>query len=603
MKKMKKPFAIMLALIMVLAFIPAAAMAAEDPYYGKNYDHIDVKVDGKYNISVDGTPYTLDGILQSNSIEVQIGSTTYDFSKYQVEQQTESGRREYEINVNELSPSSIEWVQGTYKMNNVYVSARMLFSDVPEILKKILPTITVGEINYYYADIENMKYTGVQECTRGNGMRSEGNTGTPTGLDLYITAEGIGVYITKGKLAIEKIIVNEDGTVIEDKTPFSFTITGNGNSNAYSKTVEVKGGETVTLTDLPAGTYTITESQRKGYAIRAIDGEPTNNYSKDYVVVVKQDTEIPVAQFTNTKLNEKSSINIKKTASGAETGVVYPDPSVSIYAANEQGDKIGEALWSGSLKANGDTLYPTVYFEAGRYVVEETGEGIDGYECTTTLTVNNQPAQNKTFTVTEAGETFALVINNTYTAKTESDPETVTISIPIYKEVGQGGNTAPGKQTFTFVLSDFGADDAASQVTVANNTIETNGAGYYETVMTVTIDKNNNNIGNLSEGFKVTERNDGAPYWAYDATEWYVVPKMNNDQSTYCTFYNLTAGDKPWEIQTHYNGISFTNIYTYNYNGGYNPTPVRPVQPAPLPPQTGDMPLWYAVAQFLGLVK
>ena len=147
--------------------------------------------------------------------------------------------------------------------------------------------------------------------------------------------------------------------------------------------------------------------------------------------------------------------------------------------------------------------------------------------------------QNNIITVTKDGE---LILKNTYT-KTESDPETVTISIPIYKKVGQGGNTAPGKQTFTFVLSDFGVIDAASQVTVANNTIETNGAGHYGTVMTVTVDKNN--IGNLSEGFKVTERNDGAPYWAYDATEWYVVPGMNNDQSTYCTFYNLTAGDKP----------------------------------------------------------
>lgn len=207
--------------------------------------------------------------------------------------------------------------------------------------------------------------------------------------------------------------------------------------------------------------------------------------------------------------------------------------------------------------------------------------------------------ENNIIEVTANGE---LILKNTYT-KTEPDPdpETVTISIPIYKKVGQGGNTAPGKQTFTFVLSDFGANDAALQVTVENNTIETNGAGYYGTVMTVTIDKES--FGNLSEGFKVTERNDGAPYWAYDATEWYVVPGMNNDQSTYCTFYNLTAGDKPWETQTPYNGISFTNIYTYNYNGGYNPTPVRPVQPAPLPPQTGDMPLWYAVAQFLGLVK
>ena len=34
-----------------------------------------------------------------------------------------------------------------------------------------------------------------------------------------------------------------------------------------------------------------------------------------------------------------------------------------------------------------------------------------------------------------------------------------------------------------------------------------------------------------------------------------------------------------------------------------NPTPVQPVQPGILPPQTGDMPLWYAIARFLGLVK
>lgn len=138
--------------------------------------------------------------------------------------------------------------------------------------------------------------------------------------------------------------------------------------------------------------------------------------------------------------------------------------------------------------------------------------------------------QNNIIEVTANGE---LILKNTYT-KTEPDPdpdpETVTISIPINKEVRQGGNTAPGKQTFTFVLSNFGANDAALQVTVENNTIETNGAGYYGTVMTVTVDKNN--IGNLSEGFKVTERNDGAPYWAYDATEWYVVP----DSTGKCEF-------------------------------------------------------------------
>ena len=255
----------------------------------------------------------------------------------------------------------------------------------------------------------------------------------------------------------------------------------------------------------------------------------------------------------------------------------------------------------------------------GEYTIEESGANVEGYtyemqafvpvvgelsvelEPSASLVSNPSPStspepvllQSNRIKVTANGE---LILKNTYT-KTESDPETVTISIPIYKEVRQGGNTAPGEQTFTFVLSDFGVDDLAPQVKVENNTIKTNGAGHYETVMTVTVTIDKKNFGNLLEGFKVTERNDGAPYWAYDATEWYVMPQQDNeDKITGCIFY--TAGD-----QTPYKGISFTNIYTYNYNGGYYPAPVRPVQPAPLPPQTGDMPLWYAVAQFLGLVK
>lgn len=318
------------------------------------------------------------------------------------------------------------------------------------------------------------------------------------------------------------------------------------------------------------------------------------------------------------------TLDVSKTVEGLPDNVNRPSP-ITVKLMNDDGSPVSASLtWDANNNKYSGQLTD---IPEGEYTIEESGANVEGYTyemqafvpvvgelsvepVTSALPVNTplpstspEPVlaelQNNIITVTKDGE---LILKNTYT-KTESDPETVTISIPIYKEVRQGGNTAPGKQTFTFVLSDFRANDPALQVTVANNTIETNGAGYYGTVMTVTIDKNNNNIGNLSEGFKVTERNDGAPYWAYDATEWYVVPEMNDDQSTYCTFYNQTAGDKTWETETSYNGISFTNIYTYNYNGGYNPTPVRPVQPAPLPPQTGDMPLWYAVAQFLGLVK
>ena len=49
---------------------------------------------------------------------------------------------------------------------------------------------------------------------------------------------------------------------------------------------------------------------------------------------------------------------------------------------------------------------------------------------------------------------------------------------------------------------------------------------------------------------------------------------------------------------------SFTLYIDHPYYPPYNPTPVQPVQPTQpgmLPPQTGDMPLWYAIVHFLGL--
>ena len=49
---------------------------------------------------------------------------------------------------------------------------------------------------------------------------------------------------------------------------------------------------------------------------------------------------------------------------------------------------------------------------------------------------------------------------------------------------------------------------------------------------------------------------------------------------------------------------SFTLYIDDPYYPPYNPTPVQPVQPTQpgmLPPQTGDMPLWYAIVHFLGL--
>ncbi len=422
--------------------------------HGSGYDHIDVKVDGKYTVSVDGVEHTLDGKLEKKSIKVSVGNSTYDFESYNVEDQSEGSHQEYEIKVNDLKASNIEWGSDSdFHMNNVKVSATMLFTStsVPEALKDILKTKTIDGTTYYYVDITELQYTGVQECTGNRGMRSEGHTGTPTGLDLYITAKDLTPYITKGKLAIEKIIVDESDEVINDSAEFTFHVKGDVDP-AYENTVTVRGGETKVLTELKPGSYTITEVQRDGYQIRSIDDEETTDYSKDYTVVIKQESDIPVAQFTNTKLKDKTAVNIKKTASGLEVDANYPNPTVSITAEDS-----GEVVWSGELTANGDTLYLSKYLEAGNYKVTESGADVDGYDCTALVTVNGTEAADGKFTVTEEqkGQSLALVVSNTYVGKAEK------IDIPVKKEwkgVAEDSDKIPEKITVNLLANDEKVD-------------------------------------------------------------------------------------------------------------------------------------------------
>jgi LPXTG-motif cell wall-anchored protein len=404
---------------------------------GSSYDHIDVKVDGAYSINVDGTTYNIKGTLDAGSIKVVFKTSDgeKEYSGFSATR-SEGSKTEYSLKVGREDNilGKISWGNVPYTMTNVYVSGRILLSNVPAILADILPKTEGGQ---YYEEIVSMQYAGVQECTGGRGMRSEGNDGTPTGLDLYITAQGAGVYLTKGKLAIQKVIVNEGGTAIADDTAFTFTIKGNGTDNTYSNTVTVKGGETLTLKDIPAGSYTITETQQTGYAIRSIDGEATTNYSKNYTVVAKNDDAIPVATFTNTKLTEQSSLNIKKTASGLAEGSTYPNPTISIYATDEAGYKLDdEPIWSGSLETNGDTLYLTPLLKEGTYLVEENGAQVEGHDCVTSLTVDENgtvlPNSGMIFNVSGSQKTYSITVNNQYSESKPPVPiqeETISVSV------------------------------------------------------------------------------------------------------------------------------------------------------------------------------
>ncbi len=106
-----------------------------------------------------------------------------------------------------------------------------------------------------------------------------------------------------------------------------------------------------------------------------------------------------------------------------------------------------------------------------------------------------------------------------------------------------------------------------------------------------------------------------------DEDETFTVTYLDGFSGTYATYTNLKYGDAtPVPANPYRSGYIFlgwqpsvaptvTGDARYVAQWGYigpqypNPTPVQPIQPGILPPQTGDMPLWYAIARFLGLVK
>ena len=89
---------------------PGSGRNSNQSQYGNRYDHVDVKVDAKYNVKVDGVSYSLDGFLQPESIVVTVGTNIYAYDKYKVTQRLENGKYEYDISVTNLSPTSITWV-------------------------------------------------------------------------------------------------------------------------------------------------------------------------------------------------------------------------------------------------------------------------------------------------------------------------------------------------------------------------------------------------------------------------------------------------------------------------------------------------------------
>lgn len=404
-----------------------------------NMDHIEIEIDGSASVTIDGKTYTQEvAIYTTDSFTVtatQDGKSFTGFSQG-VNSVGNGSTMGETVKIGGTYPT------GTYDSPVFYtikVTKNVTFQLEGDEVLTIPVTLTV-KIQYW--DFTNNHCPG---CSGREDWTNKHNFIRGSGIDVAISGSAVGQAITKGKLAVSKTLLGTSEShafrfYIQNSEGKYLTFSGNRYTGlAGSPTyITVTSGTKVVLTEIPAGVYRITEVQEDGYIVTDADGNSTGSYSYDYVVENKSDDAIPIANFTNKKLTEEAGISIRKTASGLTGG--YPNPTVTIYPADGEGKPTGTALWSGTLTANGDTLYLKTTLPAGTYVVVETGETVEGYTCTATL--NGGAAM--TFTAA-AGSRHDLVVTNTYVEKPKTCDLAVTKTVK--------GNMGRYDQTFSFTAS------------------------------------------------------------------------------------------------------------------------------------------------------
>ena len=271
--------------------------------------HIDVKVDSTYFAKVDGQYVALHGKLDPDTIKIVVKTPVkdivYDFADYEVETVEERSMLEYRINLKSPDAfllAAIRWYG--WHMGNVYFNADILLDEVPEVMQESLPQNEDGQ---YVASVVDHLYTGIQECTGGRGMRSRGNHGIPTGLDLYLTGAALCPYITTDDLTIEKILVDAEGNVVApgaDAPVFTFIMKDADGNYVYfdeegacttadaegaSEEIQVKADKPVTLTGITKGAYQVIELDTEGYKIYSIKGGVSESTFIDVLVGAPDD--------------------------------------------------------------------------------------------------------------------------------------------------------------------------------------------------------------------------------------------------------------------------------------------------------------------------
>ena len=254
--------------------------------------------------------------------------------------------------------------------------------------------------------------------------------------------------------------------------------------------------------------------------------------------------------------------------------------------------------WESIIPVGGQTA--SSYYKT--FHITEKNDGKDGWEYSTNkyaVTFRfDCDARTMSCGVYEIGNDVSFrtaEFTNTYKKQA---PAPKTVEIPFTVTVKQGGNVAPGKQTFELEAFGVGNSNANEYADVkVTASVETNGVKDYDGKLTITGPEDQVEQF-TSEGFYVREKNTKAANWEYSDAVWYVTPNIDGG-------YDIC----PAELKTSDNGdyydpdrdkvaekMTFVNTYTENKTV----TPEKPESP-----KTGDnnsMILWIALLFVSGSV-
>ena len=151
----------------------------------------------------------------------------------------------------------------------------------------------------------------------------------------------------------------------------------------------------------------------------------------------------------------------------------------------------------------------------------------------------------------------------------EEQIKQIHMEFPYKLVVKKTGEADPTKETFKFVIEDFGAP---VEYKIISDAIETNGEKTYNGTFAFTI--NSNLLGNISEGFVLRQIKGNAGGWTYDETSYYVIPYINENGVEDWAFYKL---DKDGYINEE-NEVREA-VFTNSYNAKKAVTPVQKKAP------------------------